>query len=116
MGLILCPKHGRSGIAMVCRHIRSAVGEGQRGSLSVIRIDVFLEPEDTRTALCHHVCPQCAEQLQKRFGAFAVRGEEQWTECSDILDPEAAVCGSCLAELFPEVRFNPATKGKSSIG
>ena len=62
MGIMLCEKHGRSGIAAVCSHIRDNVFQGVKVSLYY---KIETQFEDGMHLLSWLICPTCLEELRQ---------------------------------------------------
>jgi hypothetical protein len=57
MDKIICPRHGDSGIALVCAHIRSGASSGNPADCQKWECDV------EGVALTHWSCPRCLDAL-----------------------------------------------------
>jgi len=101
MGIILCPKHGKSGIAHVCSHIHSAV----KAYSPVTEFEVWECYIVDDIGMTNWLCAQCFEALRSRglpdTGFFCESKEEDamleqvFEQVEGVNSP---VCGSCLKE------------------
>ena len=96
MGLTICEKHGRSGIALVCKHIHLDVVDGRK-------IDHLFQLKNRFDEDYSWECNLCRE-CQIHYG---VASEETSIFCEDdVFDRVAtemvSVCGCCFAEISPE--------------
>jgi hypothetical protein len=81
MGLIICEKHGRQAIQLVCAEIRSNV-------VSAIPITDYKEIVDLEIPeISHFLCSACFT----KYGSRAFDDEET---------PLWPVCGACFSELL----------------
>jgi hypothetical protein len=98
MGKIICPTHGGSGIALVCRHIRSCVLS--RKPVAECRKS---ECDVEGFALSHWFCPQCLDAL---FAAGLPLSGFKWESIEDdemlsgifeqVGIESEPVCGECF--------------------
>jgi hypothetical protein len=101
MGLILCPKHGPTGLALVCSHIHSAVITVS--PVTEFEVWEYYIVEDIR--MPNWLCAQCLEALRSRGlpdTGFSPESEEDDAMLQRVFKQvegvESVVCGSCLME------------------
>jgi hypothetical protein len=101
MGIILCPKHGHSGIAHVCSHIQAAV----TAYSPVTEFEVWELYIDGDIGMPYWLCPQCLEVLRSRGlpdTGFSCESEEDDAMIERVFDQvegvNRPVCNSCLRE------------------
>ena len=101
MGITLCPRHGKSGIAHVCSHIRSAV----TAYSPVTEFEVWGCYIVDDIGLTIRLCAQCLEALRSRGlpdTGFSCESEEDDTILERVFEEvewvNSPVCGSCLRE------------------
>lgn len=92
MGMILCPKHGRTGIRLVCPHL-SVIEQG--GSLPELVDLTFIDPEIAADFTITH--PLCFECLSKYGLPKTTEVALEWGESFEKLSLEP-VCGECFDE------------------
>jgi hypothetical protein len=93
MGLILCPKHGATGIALLCPHIEEALAEQTKNVIGHEVRGWFLSHCDV--SLCW-ICSACRAQLPD------VKGDE-WLEIPEDHWPELSpMCGQCFQDAVGE--------------
>ncbi len=99
MGRILCSKHGESGIAFVCSHVRRAVISNE--AISEIQYWHFEFTGGIGIEL--YFCPNCTNELQMHD--LPRSGEKSSSEQEDdrveaiiakVWDGSDVVCSSCL--------------------
>ena len=101
MGITLCPRHGESGIALVCSHIYSAVtAYSPVTEFEVWRCYIVDDIEAP-----NWLCPQCLEALRSRGlpdTGFSCESEEDGAMLERVFEQvegvDNPVCGSCLKE------------------
>jgi hypothetical protein len=103
MGVVLCSKHGQSGIAFVCRHVRRAVNSNE--AISEIHRWRFYFDYLCDTALHYHFCLICMNEL--RIHGLPRSGEKSSGDQEDdhveailakVWDGSDVVCSNCLYE------------------
>ena len=93
MGLILCTKHGPSGVRACCAHVAAAVaGASERIRFEEISLD-FEGKQPTE--LKHLFCVTCMKKFD--FSSRMPVPESVWTDES-AMPRSSSVCGNCLAE------------------
>jgi uncharacterized CHY-type Zn-finger protein len=107
MGLILCQRHGSSGIAHVCSHISPAVEV--YSPVTEFEVWEYYIDEDIR--MPHWFCPQCVKALRDKGlpdSGFSCESEESDAMLERIFeqfgDANHPVCGSCLMECIARGR------------
>jgi len=114
MGIILCPKHGKSGIAHVCSHIHSAV----KAYSPVTEFEVWECYIVDDIGMPNWLCPQCLEALRSRGlpdTGFSCESEEDDAMIERVFEQvegvNSPVCGSCLEECIAMGRDGSAHCG-----
>ena len=84
MGVILCPEHGRSGIALVCPHLVGVAGDCRK-----------LQIELSGFTFSHWFCSDCAMtySLPSSEQVLAESEAERYSEAVETTQP---VCGTCF--------------------
>src|SRR5215831_18313940 len=98
MGIILCSKHGQSGIAFVCHHVLNAVITNQPiAGVHLWRCHVASVP------IQYHFCPTCINDLRSHGlpqseVKFSTEQEIDPIEAliATARGPSDVVCGRCL--------------------
>jgi hypothetical protein len=85
MPKILCPKHGKTFIVLVCPHIEDAVNEGKGINIVTIREELFDDDY-----WIYHYCQDCANKYGLKADAVYSGVNESITS---LLCP---ICGECF--------------------
>jgi hypothetical protein len=93
MGVILCPRHGRQGIAFVCPHVAEAV-RTEHSLPTTLRASADLDFHEYK--MNAWLCPECATLATSDGGGLERYGDEglDWFFALKI-EP---VCPNCLAD------------------
>jgi hypothetical protein len=102
MGIILCGKHGRSGISGVCPHIQDNVRRGVKTTFSYVLETRF---ENGMDLLSWRICQTCLDEFRD-LGLpenNVLQGDDDFLESwQEIIDKrglmKSIVCSKCLAE------------------
>jgi hypothetical protein len=105
MGIVLCPKHGRSGIALVCSHINSAVWAYSPVTECQVWKYYIVDDVIGDIEMENCLCAQCLETLRSRGlpdTEFSCKSEEDEAMLERVFKQvegiNSAVCVSCLEE------------------
>jgi len=92
MGVVMCPVHGRSGLANVCTHVEAALRAGAKPPAFTI-VEVDFDAPDPEMVLKLSFCAACVAEhaMPPRISA------DQWEEEQERFHTER-VCGRCLRE------------------
>ena len=97
MGVVLCPRHGRQGIAFVCPHVNEALlNHNPLPRMSSVSADFDFHDVKMEAALC----PECTALATSDGGSlerFGDQGLDWFFELS--VEP---VCTGCLADAKSE--------------
>jgi hypothetical protein len=101
MGIILCPRHDRSEIALVCSHIDSTV----TAYSPVTEFEVWECYIVDDIGMTHWLCPQCLWALRSRGlpdTGFSCESEEDDAMLERVFEQvegvDSPICSSCLKE------------------
>src|SRR4051794_26953933 len=97
MGVIICPEHGKTGIAFVCSHLAKMVANNMPAECHELRIDVELFVSS------HWFCLDCMEAYALPTSK-AVLPETALDEFAAALESLRPVCGICF-EAFGEAQI-----------
>lgn len=96
MGVVLCSKHGRSGISLVCQHLKKNVDEQERVQIGAQLI--FDVGDMGNCFLTYWFCPLCSEELQLPK-SNEILPDSNLDQFDSILESLQPVCGKCFLEL-----------------
>jgi hypothetical protein len=95
MGLILCPKHGKAFICLVCPHLAAACRERQAGLITREIRGPGLSATVKET-VWGRVCLECSRRLPE----IDVDNEDAWFKAFESFwdEPLVPLCHQCLEE------------------
>jgi hypothetical protein len=102
MGIVRCSRHGTSGIAAVCPHIKENVGNDVKTNFCC---EIETRFDDEMPLLSWIICRNCLEEFRK-MGLpenNLLQGDDDFLETwQTILEErgfmQSVVCGKCLSE------------------